>query len=204
MTVAVEDDKLSLAIGRNGQNARLASKLTGWKVNILSETEYNEMKKREAELLVPVGQLEGVGEKMSERLADADIGSVQRLAMSTVETLLKVEGIGQKTAETLLERAKAMVVELEAEYDKKIAEQQATEAAEAKKAEDERLTAEDVFEDDRDYVTEADDVREATAPDFGEEDIEDEAVEDEIVESDDEVDEDAGGQDEAAKDEKEK
>lgn len=213
MTVAVEDDKLSLAIGRNGQNARLASKLTGWKVNILSETEYNDMKKREAELLVPVGQLEGVGEKMSERLADADIGSVQRLAMSTAETLVKIEGIGQKTAETLLERAKAMVAELEVEYDKKIAEQQAKEATEEKKTEEARLTAEDVFEDDRDYVTEADDVREATAPDFGEEDIEDEAVEDEVVESDGEadeeaadeaaVDESAGGEDEAAEGEKE-
>ncbi len=46
MTVAVEDDKLSLAIGKAGQNARLASKLTGWKINIMSETEYNVLKKR--------------------------------------------------------------------------------------------------------------------------------------------------------------
>ena len=68
MTVAVEDEKLSLAIGRNGQNARLASKLTGWKVNIMSETEYNENKKREAELLVPVGQVEGIGAKIRDRL----------------------------------------------------------------------------------------------------------------------------------------
>ena len=87
MTVAVEDEKLSLAIGRNGQNARLASKLTGWKVNIMSETEYNEGKKREAELLVPVGQLDGIGAKIEERLIEADISSVQRLANASVETV---------------------------------------------------------------------------------------------------------------------
>ncbi|MFQ6008367.1 MAG: transcription termination factor NusA, partial [Candidatus Zixiibacteriota bacterium] len=109
MTVAVEDEKLSLAIGRNGQNARLASKLTGWKVNIMSETAYNESKRREAEMLVPVGRLEGIGAKIQERLAEVNIGSVQRLANATIETLTKIEGIGKKTAENLIERAKQMV-----------------------------------------------------------------------------------------------
>lgn len=112
MTVAVEDDKLSLAIGRNGQNARLASKLTGWKINIMSETEYNEMKKRESEDLIPVGSLEGIGAKIEERLVAADITTVQKLAKTDPETLIDIEGIGQKTAETLIEKAKAMVAEL--------------------------------------------------------------------------------------------
>jgi N utilization substance protein A len=129
MTVAVEDEKLSLAIGRNGQNARLASKLTGWKVNILSETEYNEQKKKEAELLVPVGQLEGVGEKIRNRLIDANIASIQRLAEASVETLTKIEGLGPKTAETLLERAQEFVRLQEEEFAKRQAEE--AEAAEA-------------------------------------------------------------------------
>jgi len=167
MTVAVEDEKLSLAIGKNGQNARLASKLTGWKVNIMSETEYNEARKREAEMLVPVGQLEGIGAKISERLSEADISSVQRLANASVETLVKIEGIGQKTAETLVEKAKAFVAQLEVDYAKK--EKEAKKEAEKTKPADEKLTAEDVFADDEEgYVTEEDDVRQAIAPDFDE------------------------------------
>ncbi len=170
MTVAVEDEKLSLAIGRNGQNARLASKLTGWKVNILSETEYNDARRREAEMLVPVGQLDGVGAKIEERLAQADIGSVQRLAASQVEMLVKIPGIGEKTAETLIEKAKVFVKELEIEYERRVKEE--AEAKAAEKAEDAKLTAQDVFEDDVEFVTEVDDVPEAMAPSL--EDVEDE------------------------------
>ncbi|MEW5993778.1 MAG: transcription termination factor NusA [Candidatus Zixiibacteriota bacterium] len=160
MTVAVEDEKLSLAIGRNGQNARLASKLTGWKVNIMSETEYNEQKRREAEMLVPVGQLEGIGAKIQERLAQVNISSVQRLAQTPLETLIKVEGIGQKTAETLLERAKQMAKELEEEYRRR--EQQEKAAAEQqKKTEEEALTVEDVFHQEMDESADVESVEEA-------------------------------------------
>ena len=173
MTVAVEDEKLSLAIGRNGQNARLASKLTGWKVNIMSETEYNDMKKREAELLVPVAQLEGVGAKLQERLIEADISSVQRLAASSVETLTKIEGLGVKTAETLLERAQKMVKEIESEYErrKKKESETAVSTSESGAVDEDKLKEGDVFEDDEEYVTEADDIPEVTAPD--EKDMED-------------------------------
>jgi N utilization substance protein A len=147
MTVAVEDEKLSLAIGRNGQNARLASRLTGWKINILAESEYNDQKKREAEMLVPVGDLEGIGTKIRDRLIESDISSIQRLAAASVETLMKIEGIGQKTAETLIERARQRVEEVEKER------------AEADRAEalvpseptgDEKLEESDVFHDHSD------------------------------------------------------
>ena len=131
MTVAVEDDKLSLAIGKSGQNARLASKLTGWKINIMSETDYNEMKKREAEELVPVGNLEGIGAKIQEKLVDADINTVQQLAKAGVEYLTKIEGIGQKTAESLIERAKAFVKELEVKRAEAKKQADAAEKAEA-------------------------------------------------------------------------
>ena len=171
MTVAVEDEKLSLAIGRNGQNARLASKLTGWKVNILSETEYNETKRKEAEMLVPVGELDGVGAKIAERLADADIGSVQKLAAASVESLVKIEGLGQKSAEKLLQKAMKFVEEVEEEYRLR-QEQEALKAVDEESGKEDKLTEDDVFEDDDEYVTEADDVLEAEAPEFG--DIEDE------------------------------
>jgi N utilization substance protein A len=170
MTVAVEDEKLSLAIGRNGQNARLASKLTGWKVNIMSETEYNEAKRREAEMLVPVGQLEGIGSKIQERLAEVDISSVQRLATATVEMLTKIDGIGKKTAENLIERAKQMVQRLEEEYRQREQEKEQEEVETG--AKEEALSVEDVFEEDEEFVTEADDVMEVKAPDLAE--VEDE------------------------------
>lgn len=172
MTVAVEDDKLSLAIGRNGQNARLASKLTGWKVNIMSETEYNEMKHREAEMLVPVGRLEGVGPKLEERLADHNIGSVQRLASATIESLVKIEGLGEKTAETLIERAKQFVVELEKDYELRKAAERAEAAKQPAEAQSDKMRESDVFESDEDFVTEADEKAEAEAP--GMEDIDEE------------------------------
>ena len=113
MTVAVEDDKLSLAIGKNGQNARLASRLTGWKINIMSETDYNNMKRREAEMMVPIGMLSGVGDVLEERLVEADITTVQDLAKATVEDLMEIEGIGEKIAERLIARAQEYVVEVE-------------------------------------------------------------------------------------------
>jgi N utilization substance protein A len=162
MTVIVEDEKLSLAIGRNGQNARLASKLTGWKVNILSESQYNEEKKREAEMLMPVGQVEGIGGKIRDRLIEADISSVQRLAQASVESLTKIEGVGQKTAEKLIERASEMVIQLETEYNERQAE--AAEAEDEGAAVDAKLTEADVFEDSPDYVSEVDDVIEVEAP----------------------------------------
>jgi N utilization substance protein A len=186
MTVAVEDEKLSLAIGRNGQNARLASRLTGWKVNIMSETEYNEMKRREAEMLVPVGQLEGVGEKIRNKLVDADISSVQRLAESTVETVSKIEGIGERTAETLIERAKKVVEELEEQWRKEEAARKAAEKKEREAEKAEKPEVDDVFVDDEDYVTEVDDMPEVSAP-SDLEDVEDESEDRKVSASDDEA-----------------
>lgn len=141
MTVAVEDDKLSLAIGKNGQNARLASRLTGWKINIMSETDYNDMKRREAELMVPIGMLSGVGDILEERLVEADINTVQDLAEARLETLIEIEGIGEKTAERLIEKAKEYMIEVE---EKRRAEEVAAKAAlEAADAESESTPEEE-------------------------------------------------------------
>ncbi len=146
MTVAVEDDKLSLAIGRAGQNARLASKLTGWKINIMSESEYNEMKKREADEMVPVGNLEGIGTKIEERLVEADIITVQQLAKTEIEQLTKINGIGKKTAESLVKKAAAFIDELKAKRE----EEEKLQREEEKKAEDkaEEVEAKDEASDD--------------------------------------------------------
>lgn len=106
MTLVVEDDMLSLAIGRAGQNARLAARLTDWKINIVSESERKATKKLEEGPKIVVSSLPGIGKKMEEKLAQAGIDSVQALVKTKVEELTKVEGIGEKRAEKLIELAR--------------------------------------------------------------------------------------------------
>jgi len=106
MTVVVEDDRLSLAIGKYGQNARLAAKLVGWKINILSESEYKEQKRVEDQLKIYVSELPGVGKKLKEKLTTSGIETIQDLAKSSIETLTQIEGVGQKRAASLIEAAK--------------------------------------------------------------------------------------------------
>ena len=106
MTIVVEDDRLSLAIGKFGQNARLAAKLIGWKINILGESEYKEQKRVEDQLKIYVSELPGVGKKLKEKLTEAGIETIQDLAKSSIETLTEIEGIGQKKAESLIQAAK--------------------------------------------------------------------------------------------------
>ncbi len=94
--VIVDDDQLSLAIGKKGQNVRLASKLTGWQLEIKSKAQLAS---------VEVRSLPGVGPAMEKRLQEAGIKTVQDLAALTLEQLLAVEGIGEKTAQKLLAAA---------------------------------------------------------------------------------------------------
>ncbi|RKX23216.1 MAG: transcription termination/antitermination protein NusA [Candidatus Zixiibacteriota bacterium] len=148
MTVAVEDEKLSLAIGKAGQNARLASKLTGWKINIMSETEYNEMKKREAEEMVQVGDMEGVGAKLKEKLVSHDYNTVQQLAKAEVEDLIKIDGVGPKKAETLITRARDFVEEIAAKRREEEREQLDAEESEKIDTEDEDIETEDADDSD--------------------------------------------------------
>lgn len=106
MNVIVEDDMLSLAIGRGGQNARLAAKLTGQKINIISSSERKTQKRLEEGPKIVISLLPGVGKKLEEKLIQAKIETVQDLAKATVKTLTQIEGIGEKRARTLIEAAK--------------------------------------------------------------------------------------------------
>lgn len=121
LNVMVADDQLSLAIGKRGQNARLAAKLLGWKVDIKSRGEVQkeaeekartELKAREAEAasskasLDLLSELPGVGEKLASRLLEAGVDGYQKLAEASEEMLIRVEGIGRKTAQKLIEAAR--------------------------------------------------------------------------------------------------
>ncbi|MBI3324690.1 MAG: transcription termination/antitermination protein NusA [Candidatus Omnitrophica bacterium] len=97
--VIVDDDQLSLAIGKKGQNVRLASKLAGWQLEIKSRSQISMP-------ATALRNVRGVGPAMEERLREGGITSVEQLAGSTVEQLTAIKGVGEKTAEKLIEAAK--------------------------------------------------------------------------------------------------
>ena len=105
LEIVVEDTQLSLAIGRKGQNVRLAAKLLGWHVDIKSEEE----KRREVEIQMAaltrsgtsVNALESIGKKTLKKLIDHDIDTVEGLAQTTPAELMKIPGIGDKTVEKI-------------------------------------------------------------------------------------------------------
>src|SRR5262250_1313412 len=105
LEVIVEDSQLSLAIGKKGQNVRLASKLIGWDIDIKSEEE----KRREIEAemtaltapATPLSLLAGVGAKTIEKMEAAEINSVEKLASMTPEQLMEIPGIGEKMVDKI-------------------------------------------------------------------------------------------------------
>ncbi len=113
MLVAVADDKLSLAIGKAGQNARLAAKLTGWKINIMSETEYDALKKSEEEEKIDIENISGIGPKMVKRLFKAGFETAQDVVSAEIDRLTNIEGIGAKTAEKIISACNDAIAEAE-------------------------------------------------------------------------------------------
>ena len=105
LEVIVEDSQLSLAIGKKGQNVRLASKLIGWDIDIKSEEE----KRREIEEQMtaltapttPLTALAGVGPKTIEKVEAAGITNVEQLAGMTPEQLMEIPGIGEKMVDNI-------------------------------------------------------------------------------------------------------
>lgn len=107
--VVVDDDQLSLAIGKSGQNARLAAKLTGWKIDIFSQTRYKQLLERERLSATEVGQLPGVGPKLAEKLKSEGIENLLDLRNRRIEELTAIPGIGLKRAESLLAQVEEIV-----------------------------------------------------------------------------------------------
>ena len=110
-TVVVEDQALSVAIGKSGQNARLTSKLTGWKITILSQSE-DKLRKTQAQAKQSqIKELKGVGAKLAQNLIDSGFDTVEGLAHSAPEALLEIEGIGEKKAAKLIKAAQEFLAE---------------------------------------------------------------------------------------------
>jgi N utilization substance protein A len=143
MEVVVEDKQLSLAIGKKGQNVRLAAKLVGWRIDIKSEEEKRQEVEAEmarmARIVEELRSLEahGVGEKTAQKLVDTGIQGLAHLQQMTDEELCSIDGIGPKTAEKIREATAAAKLE----WDRKDAE-------EAARLEAERLAAEQAAEEE--------------------------------------------------------
>src|SRR5712692_6937837 len=107
MEVIVDDSQLSLAIGKKGQNVRLAAKLLGWKIDIKSEEEKRqEVETAMAALVVPGAPVSvlidyGLGEKLAEKLIESGISTVEKLGGMTPEDLEEIQGIGPKMVEKI-------------------------------------------------------------------------------------------------------
>jgi len=132
MDVIVPDDQLSLAIGRKGQNVRLAVQLTGWRIDIKSESKMREVARWFAEA---VSIVEGCGEPEGELLLQRGITSLEDLASCQSELLASLPGIDDAGAEAIKQRAAELAVE-------KVAEEAAAEAAAAEAAAAEEAAAE--------------------------------------------------------------
>ena len=160
LEVVVDDSQLSLAIGKKGQNVRLAAKLLGWKIDIKSEEEKRQeveqqMAAMSPQAATPLENVPGLGEGVLEKLTAAGVTTVEALADMTPEQLEAIEGIGPKTVEKIslavnnyfasLEAGAEGAVQAEGAEGEVAPEETSAEAAgeEAAPAEPESLTKED-------------------------------------------------------------
>ncbi len=107
MEIMVEDDQLSLAIGRKGQNVRLAAQLTGWRLDIISKTK---LTKRATDALFNLQHIEGINETLAQAIYQGGYLNVRQVSEAAPEALAKVPGFeGEGSALSLKQRAAAVV-----------------------------------------------------------------------------------------------
>ncbi len=118
--VVVPDQQLSLAIGRRGQNVRLASQLTGWDIDILTEQEESERRHAEFESRTKTFvEALNLDEVVGQLLASEGFNSIEELALVDQKELASIEGFDEDTARELQQRAKDYLAKQEAELDAK-------------------------------------------------------------------------------------
>ena len=116
--IIVPDDQLAIAIGKYGQNIRLASQLSGWQLDVFSATQWTEHgenlpQKTPAEPLAAAGpsiaDLSGVGDKMITLLTENGLDDLKKVSESTIEELSQIKGLGKIKAEKMIKEAKKLV-----------------------------------------------------------------------------------------------
>jgi N utilization substance protein A len=106
MEVIVPDDQLSLAIGKRGQNVRLASKLTNWRIDVKSETRYTRQKQEGYQALL---RISGLTEEVADRLYEAGITSLEEFVETSLPELEEVTRLSQQAVSTLREEAVGLI-----------------------------------------------------------------------------------------------
>jgi len=120
MEVIVDDSQLSLAIGKKGQNVRLAAKLLGWKIDIKSEEEKRqEVESQMAALVAPGAPVSvlidyGLPEKLVEKLVESAVGTIEKLGGMTPEQIEEIQGIGPEMVEKIQEAVNAYYSQFDA------------------------------------------------------------------------------------------
>ncbi|TCQ29585.1 transcription termination factor NusA [Rhizobium sp. PP-CC-3G-465] len=118
--VVVPDEQLSLAIGRRGQNVRLASQLTGWDIDIMTEAEESERRQKEFnERTNLFMESLDVDEMVGQVLASEGFAQVEELAYAELDEIASIEGFDEETASEIQTRAREYLDKLEAEMDEK-------------------------------------------------------------------------------------
>lgn len=118
--VVVPDEQLSLAIGRRGQNVRLASQLTGWQIDIMTESQESERRQREfTERTALFQEALDVDEVIAQLLVTEGFASVEDVAYVEAEEIASIEGFDEDTAEEIQARARDYLEKEAAEYDAK-------------------------------------------------------------------------------------
>jgi len=107
MEVIVPDDQLSLAIGKRGQNVRLASKLSGWRIDVTSESRYSKILREGFESLL---RLEGLGDGTAEILLKHGFSSAEDVARSSLAELAQLPGLSEEKADKILESARSLLL----------------------------------------------------------------------------------------------
>jgi transcription termination/antitermination protein NusA len=170
MEVIVPDDYLSIAIGKRGQNVRLASKLTGWHLDVQSESRYNEAMKSGYESLMA---LPDVDAGLADTLYEAGFFSVDEISIASLEDLMPIRDISEDQARALISAARQAVLDAESaaesedqanleegEVQAEASEQELSESADSIADQDEpEHEADDT--DDQDSMPEAPDEAEA-------------------------------------------
>ena len=217
----VEEDQLSLAIGREGQNVRLASRLTGWKIDLTTVKEAERKDRLEQKLQMDISEMYGVTARLAQKLKNIGVLTVQKLYKTPFDELIKIEGIGEKTAQKLKETASETMEELNKALEELLEKEKEEAAEEGKPLFDEKvfgqekpaekeevqLTEEELFKDLDEKVAEPEE-GEPDAAEGGEGEGEDappeearkagETDEQPAVEGESEGDEDEPEEDEAA------
>ncbi|MBU4376272.1 MAG: transcription termination factor NusA [Candidatus Omnitrophica bacterium] len=133
--VIVEDDQLSLAIGKHGQNVRLASKLTGWNIDIRSKKDIKALEE------VSILSIEGIGKKAADILEESGFDTIDKIASAKLKDLVNLPGIAEKTAKKMIESAKDVIKRIQEDIKNKQASAR-LEIAKEKAAETERAKEE--------------------------------------------------------------